>query len=320
MARFIAEIGSNHNRDLRRCLDLVDAAAATGCKAVKLQLFRVEDLFAADALARHSELAARRAWELPVELLSPIRERCEANGIELGATPFGSWAVRRLVDYVDFFKISSYDLLRHELIRMCAASGKPLLISTGMATLDEVAAAVEAAAGASLSLLHCVSGYPTPPVQANLAAIETLRERFGVPVGWSDHTCSEPVVRRAVRHWRASDVELHIDLDGAGREAGQHNWSPRRLRALIASLQQATCAAEKPEPSVGRTPQPAQPSHAPKEDKSSGSEVLDGSKSCDGDGVKRPMPIEQPDVAWRADPADGLRPMRPMRVAPGGVA
>ncbi len=282
MARFIAEIGSNHNGDRDRCLELVDAGANAGCGAVKVQVFRVDDLFAPEALAHHPQLAARRAWELPLELLPALRERCDKHGIELGATPFGVWAVDALAGHVDFFKIASYEILWHELLRACVATGKPIILSTGMATLEEVAAAVGAVPDADLRLLHCVSGYPTPPEQANLAAIATMRERFGVPVGWSDHTCEERVVRRAVTHWGASDVELHIDLDGTGNEAGAHNWSPDRLRALIASLRQS-----ESEPN--------------------------GDSALDGDGIKRPMPVEQPDVPWRADPADGLRPLRTLR-------
>jgi sialic acid synthase SpsE len=292
VTRFIAEIGSNHNGDRDRCLELVDAAAAAGCGAVKVQMFRVEDLFAPEALARHPELAGRRAWELPLALLEPVRRRCEERGLEFGATPFALWAVGALAEHVDFFKIGSYELLWHELIRACAATGKPLVLSTGMATLAEIAAAVDAAraSGGEPRLLHCVSGYPTPPEQANLAAIGTLRERFGVPVGWSDHSCSERVVRRAVAHWRASDVEVHIDLDGDGNEAGDNNWSPERLRALIYSLQGPVGHGEDTE-----------------------------SDALDGDGVKRPMRVELPDILWRADPVDGLRPLRALRGEPVGA-
>lgn len=286
MTRFIAEIGSNHNADLNRCLELVDAAATAGCRAVKLQVFRVEDLFARQALEANPALRCRKAWELPLEFLGPVRERCRKRGVELGATPFALWAVRELVDHVDFFKIASYELTWPALIDACAATGKPLVLSTGMATLEEVAAAVSSArAGrvADLRLLHCVSGYPTPPEQANLRAIATLREHFEVPVGWSDHTCRERVVRRAVSTWGASDVELHIDLDGHGHEAGEHNWTPTRLRTLIASLADAD------------------------------SQI--GPQDIDGDGVKRPMPVEESDVPWRADPEDGLRPARSLRAA-----
>lgn len=241
MTRFIAEIGSNHNAHRERCEALVDAAAWAGCRAVKLQVFRVEDLFAPQALEAHPELERRRAWEFPLELWGPVRERCRKRGVELGVTPFALWAVNELADHVDFFKIASYELLWPALIRACAATGRPLVLSTGMATLEEVAAAVavarEGGAERQLRLLHCVSGYPTPPEQANLSAIAALREHFGAPVGWSDHTCSERVVRRAVTRWEASDVELHIDLDGHGQEAGEHSWSPRRLRGLIASIE-----------------------------------------------------------------------------------
>jgi len=278
MTRFIVELGSNHNRDLDRALDLLEQAARAGADAAKLQVFRVEDLFAPEVLAAREDLRARRAWELPIEMVAPIAERCRAVGLELGAAAFGLWAVAALEPHVDFFKVASYELLWHELIRRVAATGKPLVISTGMACMAEIDAAVTVARAAGckdLRLLHCVSGYPTPVEQCNLAAIATLRERHGCAVGWSDHSVRGEVIRRAVRHWAAADIELHLDLDGEGFEAGAHNWTPSALAALIASL--------------------AEPGEGP--------------PSADGDGVKRPMPIEQPDVAWRADPSDGLRPL-----------
>jgi hypothetical protein len=171
-----------------------------------------------------------------------------------------------------------------------------------MGTLDEVAAAVQAARGVELRLLHCVSGYPTPPEQANLAAIGTLRGRFGVPVGWSDHSCSERVVQRAVARWCASDVEVHIDLDGDGYEAGEHSWSPPRLGALISIAQRGDCGPRGTRDAAeGRV--------------ALGSASAADESTLDGDGVKRPMPVELPDVGWRADPEDGLRPLRPLRAS-----
>ena len=233
--------------------------------------------------------------------------RCDEHGIELWATPFDPWAVEALLDHVDGFKIASYDLLRCELIQLCAATGKQLVISTGMATLDEIAMAVRSAEGTDLRLLHCVSGYPTPAEQANLAAIGTLREYFRIPVGWSDHTCMEPVVSRAVVHWRASDVEVHIDLDGAGREAGEHNWTPERLHTLIASLDSRLPSTDS---SVHAAMQA--PGAAAICDPSAERDTI-----LDGDGLKRPMPVEQPDVLWRADPTDGLRPRLSQRAVLG---
>jgi N-acetylneuraminate synthase len=150
-----------------------------------------------------------------------------------------------------------------------------------MATLDEVVAAVGVSRANGVDdplLLHCVSGYPTPSGQVNLAAIATLRETTGCRVGWSDHSVDPAVVERAVRRWGATDVELHVDLDGRGHEAGEHNWTLEALRRLAAELNEDAA------------PPPA-------------------SSPLDGTGEKVPQPIEQPDVAWRADPSDGLRPL-----------
>jgi N-acetylneuraminate synthase len=288
VTRFIAEIGSNHNGDPARALALVDACAAAGARAVKLQAFRVEDLFDPRLLTAREDLRARRAWELPLELVGVLRARCDALGLELGVTPFGLWAVDALAGQVDFLKVASYELLWHPLIEACARTGRPLILSTGMATLAEVAAAVavaRAAGAEDLRLLHCVSGYPTPRAEANLAAIATLRDAFGLEVGWSDHTVDAGVVRRAVRRWGATDVELHVDLDaGGGHEAGEHNWTPARLAAVTATL-------GEPDPD----------------------DDDDAAAMADGTGEKVPTPAEAFDVGWRADPADGLRPLRATR-------
>ena len=287
MTRFIAEIGSNHNQDEERCLKLIGHAAAAGCGAVKLQIFRVEDLFAPVALERDPTLRARSKWEFPLELLPAVRLRCTELGLALGATPFAIWAVEELEGYVDFFKVASYELLWHELLRACAETGKPIVLSTGMASEAEIAAAVDAV-GRDLTLLHCVSGYPTPPEQSNLAAIEALRSRFECAVGWSDHTGMQDVVIRAARRWSASDIEVHIDIDGEGNEAGAHDWTPGAIAAAIDTLRSL-------DDGMG---QPMDPDRA---------------RAIDGDGVKRPMPVELPDVPWRADPDDGLRPSKTMR-------
>ena len=282
---FVAEVASNHARDLVRSLALVDAAAAAGFDAVKFQLFRVEELFAPEVLARSPAHRSRATWELPESFVPRLAERARARGIAFGCTPFHLAAVDVLAPHVDFLKIASYELLWDDLLRACARSGRPVVLSTGMATLAEVehAVAVLGAAGCrDLGLLHCVSLYPTPPAQANLSAIGALR-RLGAPlpqtrlrVGWSDHSADPAVVLRAVHGHGASLVELHFDLDGAGAEfAPGHCWLPERAQETIRLVRTGLAA--------------------------------------DGDGVKRPAPGEADERAWRADPGDGLRPLRATR-------
>ena len=158
--RFVAEVSSNHHRDLDRCLAFIDEAAGIGCDAVKFQLFRIAQLFAPEILARSEDHRKREAWELPVEFLPSLSERCRERGIEFGCTPFYLKAVYELFPYVDFYKIASYEILWKELLTACARTGKPVVISTGMATMDEVKGAVDVLMNngcRECTILHCVS-------------------------------------------------------------------------------------------------------------------------------------------------------------------
>ncbi|HKK13417.1 MAG TPA: N-acetylneuraminate synthase family protein [Gammaproteobacteria bacterium] len=276
---FIAEVSSNHHRDLERCFEFIDAAAGIGCGAVKFQLFRIDELFAPEILARSEAHRRRVDWELPAAFLPQLAARCRQRGVQFSCTPFYLEAVAELEPFVDFYKIASYELLWNDLLQACAATGKPLVLSTGMATLEEVRGAVEvvrAAGGRDLTLLHCVSGYPTPPDQCNLAALDTLRHECGCPVGWSDHSVQPGVIARAVNRWDAQMIEFHLDLDGQGEEYGAgHCWLPGEMARVIAELRAGDAA--------------------------------------DGTGEKAPVPCELPDRDWRADPVDGLRPFLHMR-------
>lgn len=278
---FVAEVSSNHQRDLARSLAFVDTAAAVGCDGVKFQLFKIDQLFAPEILARSEEHRRRRAWELPVEFLPSLAARCRQHNILFGCTPFYLEAVEELRPYVDFYKIASYELLWSDLLAACAGTGKPVALSTGMATLEEVQTAVtllRQAGCQDLTLLHCVSGYPTPPEQCNLAAIETLRRACACNVGWSDHSASPAVIYRAVHRWQASMVEFHLDLDGTGDEYRTgHCWLPDQIAPVIRAIRLGLAA--------------------------------------DGDGQKVPLPSELSDRDWRADPSDGLRPMKWLRQA-----
>ena len=276
---FVAEVSSNHHRDLARCLAFIDTAVAIGSTAVKFQLFRIADLFAPEALAHDPDLRQREAWELPESFLPDLAERCRERGVRFGCTPFYLGAVDVLAPLVDFFKVASYELLWTELLRRTAATGKPVVLATGMATSDEIAAAVatlRASGCRDLTLLHCVSGYPAPVGECNLAAIQTLAAACGCPVGWSDHSASPAVIYRAIHRWGARMIEYHLDLDGTGEEfAAGHCWLPDDMRRVIDTVRAGELA--------------------------------------DGTGEKAPAPSERHDREWRADPDDGLRPLRRTR-------
>src|SRR6202044_3529781 len=130
---FIAEASSNHGRDLDRARAFVDAAADAGCGAVKFQLFKIDRMFASEILAQSSKHRARVAWGLPPAHLAPLAEHCSARKIQFSCTPFYLEAVRELEPFVDFYKIASYELLVGGLLKACARTGKPGVLSTGSA-------------------------------------------------------------------------------------------------------------------------------------------------------------------------------------------
>src|SRR6201992_2299231 len=138
---FIAEASSNHGRDLSRAKAFVDAAADAGCDAVKFQLFKIDRMFAPEILAKSPKHRARAEWELPLSHLAPLAEHCSARKIQFSCTPFYLEAVRELAPFVDFYKVASYELLVGDLLKACAETGKPVILSTGMATMAEIAAA-----------------------------------------------------------------------------------------------------------------------------------------------------------------------------------
>lgn len=281
MALFIAEASSNHGRDLGRALAFVDAAADAGCDAVKFQLFKIDRMFAPEILSQSPRHRARRDWELPVAHLTPLAERCRERGIQFSCTPFYLEAVAELAPYVDFYKVASYELLVTPLLEACARSGKPVVLSTGMATMDEIVRAADTlkhAGAKDITLLHCVSAYPTPASEANLSAIDAIRAATGCKTGWSDHTRRAAVIERAVHHWNAAAVEFHLDLDGDGAEyAAGHCWLPDEIAPVIARIRESAAA--------------------------------------DGTGFKGPQPSEIADREWRADPADGMRPLLHVRAS-----
>jgi N,N'-diacetyllegionaminate synthase len=223
----VAEAGVNHNGELRLARELVDAAAASGADAVKFQSFRTAALVsgAAPKAAYQQEttgtgggqLEMLARLELGPEAWRELRDRAHASGLVFFSAPFDEASADDL-DRLDvtLLKVPSGEITNLPLLRHVAAMKRPLIVSTGMATLDEVAAAlaaIRAAGDPPVALLHCLSAYPAPVAEVNLRAMDALR-RFGVPVGFSDHTLGIHVPVAAVARG-AAIVEKHLTLDTA---------------------------------------------------------------------------------------------------------
>lgn len=276
---FIAEVSSNHGQDISRAKEFIRTSKEIGCDAVKFQLFKIDQLFSPEILEKSAEHRNRRAWELPTDFLPELSEYCHQLGMQFTCTPFYLEAVAELLPYVDFYKIASYELVWDDLIIACAKTGKDLVLSTGMATLEEIKHAVQVFtqhSEAKLTLLHAISGYPTPINEANVKAINTLQGNFSCEVGLSDHSVSPAVLLRAVHKWGATAIEFHLDIDGKGEEfAAGHCWLPDAIKETISLIKDGFIA--------------------------------------DGTGIKIAAPSEQADRLWRADPSDGLRPFKEIR-------
>lgn len=257
----IAEAGVNHNGRLDLALQLVDAAHAAGADAVKFQTFRAEDLAlpgAATAAYQQGntgetdQLAMLRKLELSEQDHQVVAAHCAQVGIEFLSTPFSEDAVDLLARLgVRRLKLSSGELTNRPLLEKAAAAGLPLILSTGMATLDEARRAADwvravwADSGtpapaprvaAPLVLLHCTSAYPAPDAALNLRALHALAEGTGLPVGYSDHSLGNTAALAAAA-LGACVIEKHITLDrtlpGPDHRASSE---PAEFAALAADL------------------------------------------------------------------------------------
>ncbi len=223
----IAEAGVNHNGSLELALQLVDAAAEAGADAVKFQTFRADTLvldsapkaaYQTDATGEGTQAGMLRSLELTEDDHRALIERCADRGIEFLSTPFDVESVSLLVELgVARMKMPSGHLTNVPFLRAVAATSLPVILSTGMATLDEVAEAMSVLEGSGcprerIVLLHCTTEYPTPPEDVNLSAMLTLRDTFDVEVGYSDHT-EGTVVPIAAAALGATILEKHFTLD-----------------------------------------------------------------------------------------------------------
>lgn len=265
----IAEAGVNHNGDVNTAKRLVDVAAEAGADAVKFQTFQVDSLVTAsgptaeyqeEATGEQSQYEMLSRLELDRGAHEELIEYCDSSGIEFLSTPFGFESATLLANMdVNAFKIGSGDLTNHPLLRDVASYGRPMIVSTGMSTLEEVEDAVAAILDANrdvpVALLHCVSAYPTAIDDVNLRAIRTLDDVFPCVVGFSDHTTEVEMPALSVAAG-ARIVEKHFTLDrsmaGPDHEA---SLEPAELDRAVSLVRMANRAL--------------------------------------GDGVKRPVPAEE---------------------------
>lgn len=243
----IAEAGVNHNGDLALARTLIDIAIEAGADAVKFQTFDPEAVVSEVAPKAEYQIRNTGTAEsqrdmlqrltLPPSAFAELSARARDRGITFLSTPFDPASAALLIELgVPALKVPSGELTNLPFLRRLAAARRPLLISTGMATLDEVRQAVVTVrdCGArDVALLHCVSSYPAEPASCNLRAMQTMREAFDVPVGWSDHTLGTDVALAAAA-LGAAVVEKHFTSDRR-LEGPDHAASlePPELRALV---------------------------------------------------------------------------------------
>lgn len=244
----IAEAGVNHNGSRELAFALIDAAKEAGADAVKFQTFHADELASsraemaayqvANTSLRESQVAMLRRLQLSADDFLALRRYADEKNILFLSTPFDlpSVDVLEALD-VPMYKIGSGDLTNLPLIRYVAEKGKPILLSTGMATLGEVEDALQAVDGkVPVTLLHCTTNYPTEPHEVNLRAMVTLHQAFRVPVGYSDHTRGWEVAVAAVA-LGATVIEKHLtlskDLPGPDHRA---SLEPHEFRQMVNAI------------------------------------------------------------------------------------
>ena len=252
----IAEAGSNHNRRLDWAKKLIDVAVKAEADAVKFQTFVPEKIYVKNAGYADYLGGAKTIQEIFEELAMPrgwipgLAEYCRKKGILFMSSVFDEESTDVVNPYVPAHKIASYECTHLPLIRHVAKKGKPVVMSTAMATIDEIGAALDAIASTGnrdVVLMHCVAKYPAPVEASNLRVIDTLRGEFGVPVGLSDHT-REPLVNPVALVARGGNIlEKHFTLSN-DLPGPDHLFAlePRELEAMVLSVRKAEVSLGSP--------------------------------------------------------------------------
>ena len=248
----VAEVGINHNGSTDTAKRLIDEAVDAGCQAVKFQKRTVNNVYTRDELAKPRESVfgntngdLKRGLEFNRDDYEFIDQICYLQAISWFASPWDEDSVDFLEEFNPVcYKIASASLTDCGLVSYIASTGKPIIMSTGMSTLEQIDIAVEMIMqdGAPLVLLHCVSTYPSENDQLNLRCIETLRDRYGVPIGYSGHEHGLATTLAAVA-MGACMVERHITLDrtmwGSDQSASLEPHALERLVRDIRAIESA---------------------------------------------------------------------------------
>ncbi|AOQ23410.1 N,N'-diacetyllegionaminic acid synthase [Moorella thermoacetica] len=251
----IAEAGSNHDGSLAQARQMIEVAAEAGVDAVKFQLYSAETLYSRQTPVFPGEderpYEMVRKCELPRAWLPELAQYTRQKSLAFLCTPFDYQAVDELEAIgVNAFKWASSEINDIPLLKYTASKGKPMIISTGMSNLADVQEAVDAVRSVGnndIILLHCVAVYPTPIEEVNLRAMDTLRNAFHLPVGFSDHTLGLTAAIAAVARG-ACVIEKHFTLDRQ-LEGPDHKFAlePEELKALVKAIREVEACLGRPE-------------------------------------------------------------------------